>query len=102
MPRIVSVTVTPVRVSPAAAELLVRVELDGPATGVEVRGRLVGPRQEGVSTVEVAYPLRVAEVSDTTVSLRGVIPEPNPSPFRYDGWVEVGAEPAAFTVVLRG
>jgi len=92
--RITNVTVEPVRVSAAEAELLVRVELDGPAAGAEVRGKLVGPRCEGVSTVEVAYPLRpVPAASDTAVSLRAVIPEPNPwtpaAPFRYDGRVEL-------------
>jgi hypothetical protein len=109
--RIVNVTVEPVRVSAAEAELLVRVELDGPAAGVEVRGKLVGPRCEGVSTVEVAYPLRpVPAADDTTVSLRAVIPEPNPwtpaAPFRYDGRVELwqnGArvESRPFAVELR-
>jgi hypothetical protein len=106
----VSVTVEPVRVSVAEAELLVRVELDEPAVGAEVRGRLAGPRCEGVSTVEVAYPLRPAGVSDTAVSLRAVIPEPNPwtpaAPFRYEGRAELWADgqkvdERAFAVELR-
>src|SRR6478736_1274472 len=88
-----SITVEPLRVSAAEAELLVHIEVDDCASGVEVRGRLVGPRCEGVSTVEVAYRLRPAEVRDTTVSLRVTIPEPNvwtpAAPFRYDGLVEI-------------
>lgn len=108
--RIVNVTVEPVRVSTAEAELLVRVELDGPAAGAEVRGRLVGPRCERVSTVEAAYPLRPAGSTDATVALRAVIPEPNPwtpgAPFRYDGRVEVWqsgvkADERDFAVALR-
>lgn len=109
--RIVAVTVEPVRVSAALAELLVRVDLDGPVDGVELRGRLGGPRCAGVSTVEVAYPLRpVAGESDTAPSLRALIPEPTPwepaAPFRYDGRVELWAGGAkaderAFAVELR-
>jgi len=102
-----SLTVEPERVSPAEAVVVVRVGLDAPAA--EVRGRLVGPRCEGVSTVEVAYPLRPAG-GDTGPTLRAVIPEPNlwspAAPFRYDGRVEVWAdgrrvEVREFAVELR-
>jgi len=86
--RICRVTVEPVRVTTASAELRVVVECDGPAAGAELRGRLVGPRCQGVSTVEVAYPLR-----QEGPAFRVVIPEPNmwsaAAPFRYDGRVEV-------------
>ena len=108
MPLIRTVTVEPVRVSPAEAVLLVRVELDGPADAVELRGKLVGPKCPGVFTVEVAYPLRPA--GDTPLSLRAVVPEPNlwsaAAPFRYDGRAEVWAGGAcvaagAFAVELR-
>jgi hypothetical protein len=89
-----NLTVEPVRVSPTEAVLLVHAELDGPADGVELRGVLVGPRRPGVSTVEIAYPL-LPVGSDTGLSLRAVIPEPNlwsaAAPFRYDGRVEVWA-----------
>ena len=106
MSHIRNVTVTPVRVSTAEAVIEVRVELE--AEGVELRGRLVGPRRAGVSTVEVDYPLRPA--NDSPLSLRAVIPEPNlwsaDAPFRYDGRVEVWAggrrvEVRAFAVELR-
>src|SRR5262245_9438968 len=108
MPRIRTVIVEPVRVGPAEAVLLVRVELDRPVAGAELRGTLVGPRCEGRSTVEVAYPLRPG---DDGLSLRAVIPEPTPwtaaAPFRYEGRVEVWeggtcADSRAFTVELRG
>jgi hypothetical protein len=88
--------------------LLVRVELDGPADGVELRGTLVGPRCEGVSAVEVAYPLRPEPGEG--LALRAAVPEPNlwsaAAPFRYDGRVEVWAGGAradsrAFAVELR-
>jgi len=103
--RIRRVTVQPVRVTTAAAELRVIVEWDGPVEGIEFRGRLVGPRCVGVSTVEVAYPLR-----PDGSALRVVIPEPNmwstAAPFRYDGRVEawVGSERVddhTFAVELR-
>ena len=109
MSHVRSLTVEPVRVGPAEAILLVRVELDGPADGVELRGVLVGPRCPGVSTVEIAYPLRPAG-GDTGLSLMAVIPEPNlwsaAALFRYDGRVEVWAggtraEVREFAVELR-
>jgi len=55
---------------------------------VEVRGRLMGPRCPGVSTIEVAYPLRHVRGAEYQV----LIPEPNlwapEHPFRYEGPVE--------------
>jgi hypothetical protein len=88
------ITVEPVHITPAGAELIVRVSLDEPTTGAEVRGTLVGPRCEGISTVEVAYPLRPASGTGGAIStLRALIPEPNlwspTARFRYDGRVEV-------------
>src|SRR5579871_3141472 len=106
MPHVRSLSVEPVRVSAAEAVIDVRVELE--VEGVELRGRLVGPRRPGVSTVEVDYPLRPA--SDNPLSLRAVIPEPNlwsaDAPFRYDGRVEVWSggrrvEVREFAVELR-
>ena len=110
MPHIRSLSVEPARVSPAEAVVVVRVELEPGAAAVEVRGRLVGPKCEGVSTVEVAYPLRPEPGGDAGLSLRAVVPEPNlwspGSPFRYDGRVEVWAggrrvEVREFAVELR-
>jgi hypothetical protein len=91
--KIVSLDIEPGRTSPASAEFVIRVKLDGPASACVVGGRVVGPRAEGRTTVEVAYPLRAVEVSDTAVSLRCVIPEPNlwtpDAPFGYAWSVEV-------------
>lgn len=106
MSHIRSLSVEPVRVSTAEAVIDVRVELE--AEGVELRGRLIGPRCQGVSTVEIDYPLRPA--GDNPLSLRAVVPEPNlwspEAPFRYDGRVEVWAggkrvEVREFAVELR-
>ena len=114
MPTIRAVTVEPVRVSPAEAVLLVHIELDAPLPGAEPRGKLVGPRRPGVSTVEIAYTLQpLPAASDTVLSLRAVVPEPNlwsaAAPFRYDGRAEVwaggacvAAEPFAVELRPRG
>ena len=91
--KIVSVAIDPIRADTSVAEFVVRVGLDGPATGCDVRGRVVGPRCEGISTVEVAYPLTLVRVSEATVRLKCVIPEPNlwtqTAPFTYATSVEV-------------
>ena len=79
--------------TPAVAEFLTRVELEAPVVGGELIGRVVGPQRPGVSTVEVKYPMTAAAVSDTVVSLRCVIPEPNlwtaEAPFTYEVTVEL-------------
>ncbi len=67
----------------------IRIQFDKLPEGVDVRGRLVGPRCPGVSTVEVAYPLRpLTELG----SYRVVIPEPNlwtpEHPCHYEGPAE--------------
>ena len=94
--KIVSLNFETVRATPTIAEFTVRVELDGPARGCEVIGRAIGPKCPGISTVEVAYPMTVAGVSDTAVSLRCAIPEPNlwrpDAPFTYTVAIEVYTE----------
>ena|SRR5437868_5523971 len=109
--KIVSLDIEPGRASQASAEFTIRVNLDGPAAGCAVSGRVVGPKCKGVSTVEVAYPLRVIGVSDTAVSLKCVIPEPSlwtpERPFVYAWSVEVEAggevtDARAGGIVLRG
>ena len=93
--RIQSLTITPVRMSPAEAALSITVQLSGPVENFELhyelRGKLVGPRRVGFTTIEVAYSLRTNR--DNPLSLTGVIPEPNfwsvETPFRYDGTVEL-------------
>jgi hypothetical protein len=66
----------------------VRIVFQNVPAGVEVRGRLMGPRCPGVSTVEVAYRLRPLEGQEHQV----LIPEPNlwapEHPFRYEGPAE--------------
>jgi len=91
--KIVKITSEAVRVTPAVAEILFHVELSGPASEWEVRGRAVGPQCANISTVEIAYPFTVAEVRDNVVSLKCVIPEPNlwtrETPFGYATSFEV-------------
>ena len=96
--RIFSLSFEVVRATPAVAEFLARVELDAPLADAEVTGHVVGPRRTGVSTVEVSYPMTVAEASGPSgpgVTLRCVIPEPNlwtqEAPFRYEVTVELRA-----------
>jgi hypothetical protein len=75
--KIVSVDFEIVRATPAVAEFVARVELDGPAAECELAGHAVGPRCAGISTVEVSYPMTVAGAHGAAVILRCVIPEPN-------------------------
>ncbi len=91
--KIVSTAIEPGRGSVASVEFVIRVNLDGPAAGCEVSGRVVGPRAPGFTTVEVAYPLVPTGVSDNAVSLKCVIPEPSfwtrDVPFAYAWSVEL-------------
>jgi hypothetical protein len=75
--KIVSRSFEMLRATPAVAEFLVHIELDGTVAAINVAGRAVGPQCPGVSTVEVAYPMTVEVVSGTVATLRCVIPEPN-------------------------
>jgi hypothetical protein len=69
----------------------VRISFDKLPPDVEIRGRLMGPRCPGVSTVEVAYHLRPV-AADMPGTYQVLIPEPNfwapEHPFRYEGPVE--------------
>jgi hypothetical protein len=91
--RIVDLQVQTHRLTPMEAELwiLVRAETSTPAT--ELRGRFVGPKCPGVTTVEVGYPLRPFADMRESLKARVVIPEPNrweeQCPFVYDGVVEL-------------
>jgi hypothetical protein len=77
----------------------------------EVKGKLVGPRCEGRSTLEIAYPFReVGPINGWELALEAVIPEPNlwtpEEPFRYDGVLEVWEngvkkDTKAFSVELK-
>src|SRR5438309_7769131 len=84
------------RLSAAEAEVWVAVELGEVTPATELRGRLTGPRCHGVTTVEVAYPLRplpVAQGPTNVLTLRVLIPEPNlwtkETPFYYAGRLEL-------------
>jgi hypothetical protein len=93
--RIISLDFEVVRATPTVAEFLAHVTLDEPAAGCEFAGRVVGPCCAGVSTVEVAYLMRVVEVGEKTATMRCVIPEPNlwtpEAPFTYAATVELMA-----------
>ncbi len=67
------------RLSAAEAEVWVIVEAEQVGPDTEVRGRLVGPHCPGVSTIEVAYPVRAFPRHPDGVpplSRRVVIPDP--------------------------
>jgi hypothetical protein len=93
-PRIWGLTTEPTRVTTAEAVITVTVDIEGPCVGAVIRGRLVGPRCPGVTTVEVAYPLRdIRPAGDNRFTGVITIPEPNlwteAQRFRYEGWVEL-------------
>jgi hypothetical protein len=71
------------RLDPALADL--RIEFANLPADVEVGGRLMGPRCAGVSTIEVAYPLRRLAPGAYQV----LIPEPSfwtvDRPYVYEG-----------------
>jgi hypothetical protein len=94
--RIRDVQVTQRRWDAAEAELWITVTPEQLTPTTELRGRLVGPRCPGVSTVEVAYPLRALPRSGddpATLTARVIIPDPlarEPErPFYYEGPVEL-------------
>ena len=96
--KIVSTSFEPGRGSRACVEVVFRVTLDGPASECEVTGSVIGPRANGVTTVEVDYSMKLIERKDKEVSLKCVIPEPSfwtrETPLSY-GWsidVEVNGE----------
>ncbi|MBM3993169.1 MAG: hypothetical protein FJ303_03290 [Planctomycetes bacterium] len=74
------------RLDPTLAE--VHIEFANLPTDVEVRGRVMGPRCPGVTTIEVAYPLQML----AHPVYRVLIPEPAlwsaDRPLVYDGPVE--------------
>jgi hypothetical protein len=76
-------------VDPTCAD--VRIIFGNLPPDVEVRGRLMGPLCPGVSTVEIAYRLRLLDDAPPG-EYQLLIPEPNfwapEHPFRYEGPVE--------------
>lgn len=83
------------RLSPAEAEvwLLIEPEMFTPRT--EVRGRFLGPRCPGTTTIEVAYPLQPIHRQQGVppLSQRVIIPDPmlwEPGrPFVYHALIEL-------------
>lgn len=79
------------RLSAAEADVWLFVEMEQLTPGAELRGKVTGPRCPGVTTVEVAYPLRAlpgsAETPGKTLCARVLVPEPNlwteATPFIY-------------------
>jgi glycosyl hydrolase family 2 len=96
-PRIQKTTVRLHHLTPAEAEVWVTAELNEASSGLELRGRLVGPRCPGATTVEVAYPFRPCPegVADQphALAVRAFIPEPSiwteQTPFVYEGPLEL-------------
>src|SRR3954464_14176781 len=77
---------------PMKIESPVRVTWEDHPQG-EVRGRFVGPKCTGTTTIEVAYPLRVKESRPGSCVLEGIIPEPSfwdpETPFYYELVIEL-------------
>lgn len=95
-PRIRSVLVRPVRLTPTEAELAIDLHCTELHSTTELRGRLMGPSCLYSTTIEVAYPIRmISRTAGAQPVLHGkvVIPEPawwDPeSPFLYHGPVEL-------------
>lgn len=94
--KLLQVTAQLRRLSAAEAEVWLLIEAERMTPTTEVRGRLVGPRCPGLSTIEVAYPLRPFPQQPDGVpplSRRVVIPEPSlweaERPYVYRAIVEL-------------
>lgn len=97
--RILDVKLATRRADAAEAEIWISATVEQKNPTTQLRGRLVGPKCPGVSTVEVAYPLRSFPRPPADLPglvARVVIPEPNlwepACPFVYDGVVELWEE----------
>jgi hypothetical protein len=94
--RIVDVQLEIRRLHPLEAEIGVAVTVDHVKATTQIRGRMVGPKSERTSTIEVAYPLtplRHEPGRGPALAARVVIPEPSLStpelPYTYDAIVEL-------------
>ncbi len=96
--RIRRISIFQARLDPAEAELWVSVYPEQLTSTTVVRGRLMGPRCQYASTVEVAYPLRehsrqYEKEGEPRLIMRVIIPEPSlwepETPFLYQGPVEL-------------
>ena len=108
-----TITIEVVRLSVDVAEVLIRAAFAAdPGPAAELRGRLMGPRCLGTSTIEIAYPVRPLPSAEPTIrTARVIIPEPNlwteKKPLTYWGPVEVWQDDAlvwsqSVEVGLRG
>jgi hypothetical protein len=85
------------RLTPTEADVWFIAELDSVSPGTELRGRLVGPKCPGVTTVEVPYvlcrPRGLDADSPKNLAVHALIPEPNmwteQTPFVYEGPLEL-------------
>jgi hypothetical protein len=97
--RIIEVKIVDRALVPAQVEVWVQVEVESPSPASDIRGRLTGPRVQGATTVEVAYPLRPLpcpiDEPVNTITRRAIIPEASfwdpECPFLYEGTVELWA-----------
>jgi hypothetical protein len=90
-----TITIEVIRLSVEIAEILIRAEFDAdPGPDCELRGRLMGPRCPGFSTIEIAYPVKPLPCASPTLRMgRVIIPEPNlwteTKPLTYWGPIEL-------------
>ncbi|MBI3410169.1 MAG: hypothetical protein HY040_17640 [Planctomycetes bacterium] len=75
---------------PVRAELVFSFDPEHLVANLEIRGRVIGPRCPGVSTVEVAYPARPAD--ENVGAFHVTVPEPSmwepECPFLYEAIFE--------------
>lgn len=94
---ILDVSLRTISVSPTGAELLVGIALDHLQPEWEIRGKLHGPHSPFSTTIELAYPLRSLQQSDSEtpneLQRRVIIPEVSlwepEAPFLYTGIIEI-------------
>jgi hypothetical protein len=79
-----------VHLDPVRAEIVFSFNAAELPADAEIRGKMVGPRCAGVSTVEVAYPLK--PVANRGAAFQVIIPEPSlwepQCPYIYDALLE--------------
>jgi len=80
-----------IHLDPVRAEIRFTFDSGTLPAGAELRGQLIGPRCPGMTTIEVAYPLRPSSQPGV---LHAVIPEPSlwqaERPFVYDAFSNAG------------
>ena len=96
MNRILRVNTELRRLSSVEAEVWILIEAEEKSATTDVRGRLVGPRCPGISTIEVAYPLQsIPHPPENLPQLSRRVNIPDPSlwapdrPFVYHAVIEL-------------